>query len=99
MLGKLPAYLCTLLCLCSGNYQLRSSKCLLFNIPRVCTELGKTAFSYYAPWDTFQKDLKLDKFVSVGESKGIIREWYWKLVIVFVERICLNIVVMCTCCI
>ncbi len=44
MLGKLPAYLCTLLCLCSGNYQLRSSKCLLFNIPRVCTELGKTAF-------------------------------------------------------
>ncbi len=75
MLGKLTAYLCTLLCLCSGNYQLRSSKCLLFNIPRVCTELGKTAFSYYAPWawNNLQKDLKLDKFVSIGEFKGIIK--------------------------
>ncbi len=75
MLGKLPTYLCTLLCLCSGNYQLRSSKCLLSNIPRVCTELGKTAFSYYAPWawNNLQKDLKLNTFVSIGEFKGIIK--------------------------
>ncbi len=59
----------------SGSYQLRSSKCFLFNVPRVCTELGKTAFSHYAPWawNNLQKDLKLDKFVSIGEFKGILK--------------------------
>jgi len=49
ILGKLPLYLCNLLSVCPGTYQLRYSKWLLFNVPRVRIELGRTALSYLAP--------------------------------------------------
>ncbi len=88
-------------CLCSGNYQLYSSKCLLFNVPRVCIELGKTAFSYYAPWAWYnsQKDLKLDKFVSVGEFKGIIKRVILEACDSFCWEVMLKYCCMCTCCV
>ena len=75
ILGKFPLYLCNLLSVCSGTYQLRSSKWLLFNVPRVITELGKTAFSYLAPWgwNNLQKELKLETLMSLNEFKTTIK--------------------------
>lgn len=75
ILGKFPLYLCNLLSVCSGTYQLRSSKWLLFNVPRVTTKLGKTAFSYLAPWgwNNLQKELKLETLMSLNEFKTTIK--------------------------
>lgn len=75
MLGSVPIYLCILLCPSSGSYQLCSSKLLLFNVPRVLTDFGKTTFSYNAPWscNNLQKDPKWDTFRSTDKFEGIIR--------------------------
>ncbi len=83
MLGKVPAYLCIIICFILGRYQLHSSKCLLFNIYRDFTELGKTAYSYYAPcaWNNLQKDL--DTF---GDFKGIIKRVEMEACFFFFER-------------
>ena len=32
----------------SNGYPTTSSRWIIFSVPRVCSELGKTAFSYYA---------------------------------------------------
>ena len=75
ILGKLPSYLCSFLYSSSTGYQLRSSNLLLFSVPRVFTDLGKTAFSFNAPWswNNLQKELKLDSIISLNEFKSIIK--------------------------
>lgn len=75
ILGKPPAYLCTLLCVSCGSHQLRSSRWLHLNVPRILTDLGKTAFSYHAPWtwSNLQKDLRLETLTPINEFKGIIK--------------------------
>ena len=89
ILGKLPANLCTFLCLCSGSYQPRSSKWLLFNVPRFWQTKGKTAFSYSAPWawNNLQNDLKLQHFFYFLLNWRTLWKGCWlRHVLVFLER-------------
>ena len=64
LLGKLPAYIASLIDWYSSPYQTRAGR-LALKIPQVRTELGKTAFSVYVPsaWNTLQHDLGINTFV------------------------------------
>lgn len=47
--GKLPPYLSALLHWTTGSYQSQHSEWLSLQVPRVCSELGKSAFIFNAP--------------------------------------------------
>ncbi len=49
LLGMLPNYITSLLCLCGKNYSTGSSNGIKWVVPRVYSEHGKSSFSYYAP--------------------------------------------------
>ena len=49
LLGKLPGYISNLLNSRLGEHQICSLDYLVLKIPRVRTEMGKTAFQYYSP--------------------------------------------------
>ena len=74
--GKLPLYLTSLLKLCTSGYNTRSQTQLRLHIPRMKCELGKTAFSFYAPdrWNRLQESLKLDNLVSIESFKVLLDE-------------------------
>ncbi len=50
LLGMLPNYITSLLCLCGKNYSTRSSNGIKLVVPRLYSKQGKSCFSYYAPW-------------------------------------------------
>ena len=73
IIGKLPPYLSSLLTQSIGTYQTRSNDQFVFKIPRVRTELGRSAFSYDAPytWNFLQKSLKLEVLPSFTDFKAL----------------------------
>jgi len=75
MLGKLPAYLCNLLKKNSSRFSLRSTRWFSYQVPRVFTELGKKAFSYFAPWswNNLQNLLHLNDLVPLNEFKAMLK--------------------------
>ena len=76
VLGLLPSYLTTYLIRSSDRRGLRSQDFIKMFVPRVRTELGKTAFKYASPstWNSLSMDLRLTELVTVGEFKTLIRD-------------------------
>ena len=73
--GRSPPYLTSLLSWASGGpYQTRSSNHLLLKVPRVHSELGKSAFVYHAPamFNFLQQTLNLSSLISPGQFKSVI---------------------------
>lgn len=66
-----------------------------FYVPRVLTDLGKTAFSYYAPWawNNLQKDFKLETFrpISIDTFKSIIKNVAKETWLFFLRGHCVRI--------
>lgn len=83
--GKLPNYLSSLLTVNNLNYRTRLQSHLRLSVPRVNTELGKTAFRFYAPdkWNRLQDSLKLEQLVSYQKAFPILVD----------KHLCFN----CTC--
>jgi len=50
LLGMLPNYITSLLCISRKNYNTWSSNGIKLVVPKVHSEHGKSSFSYYAPW-------------------------------------------------
>ena len=75
LLKKLPTYLSSLLHPKSGQHHTRSQTFLMLDIPNVNSELGKTAFHYYAPhmWNCLQSTLKLNNLISLECFKRLVR--------------------------
>lgn len=75
ILGKLPPYLCRLFVYNTCTYNLRSTQWLLYKVPRACSELGKTAFSYHAPWswNNIQNLLKLEVLIPLSNFKSLVQ--------------------------
>lgn len=75
LLGELPSYLSLLISRNSINYQTRSQSYIRLFVPRVRTEQGKTAFSFYAPskWNLLQNNLKLDELISLESFKQLLK--------------------------
>lgn len=78
LLGKLPYYICNLLTFCTLSYGTRSSHKLLLQSCTPRTELGKTGFSFYAPylWNELQKILCMDSLPSLETFKREINTVY-----------------------
>lgn len=76
--GHTPSYLTTLLTPIRSEYKLRSSRYILYDVPQIKTEFGKTAFSYSAPtsWNELQNQLKLEVFISHIEFKSYLNQIY-----------------------
>ena len=70
----LPTYLTSLISLRICNSHTRSQEALILNIPIVRTEMGKTAFKFYAPqrWNYLQSKLKLQSLVSLDSFKNLM---------------------------
>lgn len=75
IIGQFPSYLSSLFNWKSSSYNLRSQNLPLFIVPRPCTEFGKKAFGFYAPWswNQLQKIIKLDHFIPLGEFKSLLQ--------------------------
>lgn len=73
LIGKLPTYLMSLLHL-SQPRPTRSASYIRLDIPRVNTEGGKKAFSFFAPdkWNKLQDSLKLKQFISVESFRSLL---------------------------
>ena len=76
LIGKLPLYLSSLLNHVDSNYCTRSQSHIRLSIPRVRTEQGKTAFSFYAPdkWNRLQDSIKLDQLIPLNLFKTLLQE-------------------------
>ena len=76
LIGQLPLYLSSLLTHVNNNYCTRSQSHIRLCIPRVRTEQGKTAFSYYAPdkWNKFQDSMKLEQLIPLNLFKALLRD-------------------------
>ena len=76
LLGKLPLYISRLLSFytCFFNTR-RAANGMLLNVPLMQSELGKAAFSHYAPflWNTLQVKLCLEALPTVNAFKGMLR--------------------------
>jgi hypothetical protein len=74
LLGKLPSYISNLLIYYTNTYQTRSSSRLRLKVPRVLSEFGKSAFSFYAPWtwNELQNVLKLDALPTLTSLKRLL---------------------------
>lgn len=71
LLGLLPNYITSLLCLRRKNYSTRSSSGIKLEVPRIHSEHGKSAFSYYASWlwNEFQAIIPLETILSLTTFK------------------------------
>lgn len=78
LLLKLPNYLTSLLSFKSSNYRTRSSNYLTLDIPFTRTNVGRTGFSYYAPfkWNELQSALKLKTIIHLGDFKALLSDVY-----------------------
>ena len=58
------------------GYQTRSQAHITLTIPRINSEKGKSAFSFYAPdkWNKLQISLKMDSLVSVETFKVLLND-------------------------
>lgn len=74
LLGKLPSYITKFLTFYTNGYGTRSQLHLCLKVPRVFTEFGKHAFSFYAPrvWNDLQNVLKLESLPSLSTFKFIL---------------------------
>lgn len=75
ILGFLPPYLCCMLKQkVAGNYSLRSQFLYNLHVPRVRTNLGKTAFYYAASsdWNSLQMKLMLNHLVPLSNFRQLI---------------------------
>lgn len=74
MLGYLPMYLCNLLKQTSSSVQLRSTRWLSHQIPKVSTELGKV-FSHFAPgtWNNLQSMLRFNNLLPLEKFKAMLK--------------------------
>lgn len=75
LLGMLPNYITRLLCLYKKNYSTRSSIGIKLEVPKIHSEHGKSAFSYFAPWlwNEFQINAQLERIPSLNVFKNILR--------------------------
>ncbi len=75
LLGMLPNYITSLLCLCGKNYSTRSSNGIKLVVPRVHSEHGKSSFSYYAPWlwNEFQATTPLETIPPLNIFKNVLQ--------------------------
>jgi len=74
LLGMLPNYITSRLCLRRKNYSTRSSGGIKLEVPRIHSEHGKSAFSYYASWlwNEFQAIIPLETIPSLNMFKKCI---------------------------
>lgn len=106
-LSVLPSYLCTFISVSTGGHNLCSSDLHLTSVPKDQTELGRKAFSYFAPscWISQQAGLKLEKLITVDEfqkKKKMLKDfgsclcfWVFPLGYLMVsETVCLNAAVL-----
>ena len=72
LLGTLPPYLTSLLNFRTTGLLTRSQSHIRLHLPYTNIELGKTAFSFYAPyrWNKLQDSLKIDRLISLGALKS-----------------------------
>lgn len=76
LLGKLPSYISRLLSYYTSTYNTRrAANGMLLDVPMVQSELGKTAFSFYAPsvWNELQDTITLEALPTVNAFKGILQ--------------------------
>ena len=66
LVGKLPNSLMSLLKFKSICHNTPSQSLISLEIPHIKTDIGKIAFKFFAShkWNTVQKDLKLNQFLS-----------------------------------
>ena len=74
IIGMLPLYVSSLLTWPASSHHTRSNDWLTLHVPRVYTELGRSAFSFSAPsaWNSLQSTLKMNSLVSFGHFKSMI---------------------------
>ncbi len=75
LLGMLPNYITSLLCLCGKNYSTRSSNGIKLVVPRVYSKHGKSCFSYYAPWlwNELQSNTPLETIPPLNICKNVLQ--------------------------
>lgn len=75
LMGKLPLYISNLLSYHNSVYRTRSSEKILLITPSTRTELGKTAFSSYAPnvWNEIQATLNLESLPPLNTFKNLLK--------------------------
>lgn len=78
LLLKLPPYISSLISTRYTNFKTRSQMWITLETPAVSTELGRTAFSSFAPylWNKLQIQLKLDTLVSLAHFKNVMEDQY-----------------------
>ena len=80
ILCKLPPYLCSLLTpkVTTGKCNLRSYGQIMYDIPRMWTVFGESAFKFFAPssWYKLQNHLKLDYLPTLRQFNSRIKD-YW----------------------
>ena len=74
LLNQLPVYLTNLLAFRLSNYSIRTHTPLALNVPKVRTEVGKTAFEYFAPfkWNNLLSQLQLNALIPFNHFKHIL---------------------------
>lgn len=75
LMGKLPLYIFNLLSFQDSTYRTRSSEKILLRTPFTRTELGKTAFSSFAPkaWNELQATVNLKVLPSINSFKDLLK--------------------------
>lgn len=73
--GMLTNYITSLLCLHRKNYSTKSSSGIKLEVPRIHSEHGKSAFSYYASWlwNEFQAIIPLETIPSLNTFKNVLQ--------------------------
>ncbi len=76
LIGHSPPYITSMLDWTTGPYQTRSTNCLMLQVPRVYSELGKSAFSFCAPntWNYLQHILRIDTLTTPGQFKTMMSQ-------------------------
>ncbi len=75
---KLPQYISSLLTYCTNIYNTRLTDKLLLKMPIFHTEIGRSAFSNYAPyvWNELQGILHMESVPSLAMFKNILKSVY-----------------------
>ncbi len=74
LIGHPPPYITTMLDWTTGPYQTRSTNCLMLQVSRVYSELGKSAFSFCEPntWNYLQHILRINTLTIPRQFKAMI---------------------------
>lgn len=78
LLHKLPSYINSLLAVRRSGYQTRTQGWLLLQIPKISSELGRSAFSFYAPhtWNELQCTFKLDDLMPLRHFRRLLNDHF-----------------------